>query len=374
MSALQSLLTEAGNKKKIVKLSQTTEISRERVHQLSEGAEPNLEELRILSDFFRIDLRDLLPPHPRHLALKLLFRSGGKVVDDVTSLALSRRIGYSMELLGGRKYPRPWWLQEFRRDSQKYGDAEANAEVFRKVFFGNDQVSPLFSLPDLAPEALGILVFIVRTNRFEGASAYIEDLPFIFLAESFPPRMLFTLAHEIGHLTAHHDPDKWSAIIDVQTETRPSATKNQAEFYAHAFASCLLMPREGIAITLRKIREMQQKANKELGDLELLLLSRIYGVSFYAAAKRCEDLGLLPTGGAASLNESISKQYGSPEKRAEAAGLPPRPKSEFPTMPIPLLKAALEKVRSGQISVGKASSILGLSIADLLAANAPRTN
>ena len=134
------------------------------------------------------------------------------------------------------------------------------------------------------------------------------------------------------------------------------------------------MPRQGLGITLRKIREMQQRPNKELGDLELLLLSRIYGVSFYAAAKRCEDLQLLPRGGAASLTESLTKEYGSPEKRAEAANLPPRPKSEFPKMPAPLLKAALDKVRSGQISVGKASSILGLSIADLLAANAPRTN
>jgi len=373
MNALQDILRTRNRKKDSV-LSQRTGISRERIDQLSKEAEPNLEELRVLAAFFRVDLRDLLPPHPRHGVFKLLFRSGGSEVDDATSSALSRRIGYSVELLGEGRGSRPAWIEKFRRDTQSYEDAEANAEQFRRLFLADDQLSPMFSLPELAPEALGTLIFIVRTSRFEGASAYVEGLPFIFLAETFGPRMLFTLAHEIGHLIAHHDPDKGSAIVDVQTETRPQASKNAPEFYAHAFASCLLMPRRGVAITLRKIREMQEQPNKELGDLELLLLARIYGVSFYAAAKRCEDLQLLPRGGAASLNESLTKEYGSAEKRAEAASLPPRPTSEFPKMPAPLLKAALDKVRSGQMSVGKASSILGLSIADLLAANAPRSN
>jgi hypothetical protein len=85
-------------------------------------------------------------------------------------------------------------------------------------------------------------------------------------------------------------------------------------------------------------------------------------------------LGLLPKGGAISLNEALKKKYGSPEKRAEAAGLPPRPEVRFPRLPPRLLRAAVEKVRSGEISVGKASSILGLSIADVLAVNAPRVN
>jgi len=162
-------------------------------------------------------------------------------------------------------------------------------------------------------------------------------------------------------------------VLDTQTEKR-AKTSNSAEFYAHAFASCLLMPQRGIGITLRKIREMQKGAEENLGDLEILLLSRIYGVSFYAAAKRCEDLSLLPKGGAISLNETLKKEYGSAEKRADAANLPPRADVLFPKMPPLLLKAATEKVRAGEISIGKASSILGLAIADLLTANASRMN
>jgi Zn-dependent peptidase ImmA (M78 family) len=373
MTTLQNLL-QSRNPKKDPDLYKRSGISADRIDELSRGAEPNLEELRTLADFFRIDLHDLLDPHPRHQSLSFLFRAGGKEVDEVTSSMLSRRISYSMDLLHAPSTSYAWWSSKFSRKNLNYQDAEDNAEIFRKLFLGDDQVSPIFGLADLAAEALGIFLFLVRTTRFEGASAYIEGLPFVFLAERFGPRMLFTLAHEIGHLIAHHDPNERFAVVDLQTEKRTKAAKSATEFYAHAFASCLLMPPQGIGITLRKIREMEDQPNRQLGDLELLLLARIYGVSFYCAAKRCEDLELLPRGGAASLNESLTKEYGSPEKRAEAANLPPRPQIQFPKMPSSLLRAALDKVRSGELSVGRASSILGLSIADLLATNAPRAN
>jgi len=373
MSSLQNVL-RGRDRKKDSELHRRTEISAERIEELASGVEANLEELRAVADFFRIDMHDLLPPHPRHHSFSFLFRTGGDEVDAVTSSALSRRIGYSMDLLGAPESRYAWWSNKFSRGSLSYEDAETNAETFRRLFLGDDQVSPILGLANLAAEALGIFLFLVRTPRFEGASAYVEGLPFIFLAERFAPRMLFTLAHEIAHLLAHHDPHEGFAVVDFQTEKRPQAAKSEAEFYAHAFASSLLMPRQGIGITLRKIRELEDKPNKQLGDLELLLLARIYGVSFYCAAKRCEDLELLPRGGAASLDESLRKEYGSAEKRADAANLPFRPEIQFPRMPSPLLKAAIDKVRSGQLSVGRASSILGLSIADLLAANAPRAN
>jgi Zn-dependent peptidase ImmA (M78 family) len=372
--ALRQLLHKR-NRARDEQLTSRTGLSRERISELETSSEPNLNELRVLADFFRIDLRDLLPPHPHHQSVDLLFRSSGKDVDEVTSSALSRRIGYSIELLGEQGVtPASSWIYKFRREGKTYIDAEHNAELFRAVFLDGDQVMPLHSLPKIAINEMGVLMFLVRSGRFEGASAYVDGLPFIFLAESFGPRMLFTLAHEIGHLIGHHDPHQSFAIVDAQTEKRTRDSKNTTEFYAHAFASCLLMPKSGIGVTLRKIREMLEGSNKELGDLEILLLSRIYGVSFYAAARRCEDLNLLPRGGAASLNETLNKEYGSPEKRAEAANLPARADLVFPKMPPALLKAATEKVRAGVISIGKASSILGLSIADLLAANAPRTN
>jgi Zn-dependent peptidase ImmA (M78 family) len=216
---------------------------------------------------------------------------------------------------------------------------------------------------------------VIKNSKIDGASAFIEGLPFVFVAERFPPRMLFTLAHEIGHLVAHHDPAASFAVLDTDEEcSGGKKRKNADEFYAHAFASCLLMPARGVGVALQKIRSMQSQTQDQVGDLEILLLSRIYGVSFHAAAKRCEDLSLLPKGGAASLAEAITKKYGSAEKRAEQANLPPRSRIDFPQVPEPLLLAALERVRAGELSIGKASAVLGLSISDLISANAPSTH
>ena len=117
---------------------------------------------------------------------------------------------------------------------------------------------------------------------------------------------------------------------------------------------------------------IQSTSQPELGDLEILLLSRIYGVSFYAAARRCEDLELLPKGGAASLEEKLNREFGSPEQRAKAVNLPERPFVEFPRIPEQLLDCRdCGKVKSGDMSVGRVSSILGISIADLIASNSP---
>src|SRR5205085_974958 len=112
----------------------------------------------------------------------------------------------------------------------------------------------------------------------------------------------------------------------------------------------------------------------QLGDIEVLLLSRIFGVSFVAAGRRCEDLRLLPRGGAQSLNDWLKKEFGSAEKRATSVGLPDRPQIDFPTFPKQLLDAALHGIRAGNLSIGKASSILGLSISDLLSLNEPTIN
>src|SRR5262249_5567392 len=110
------------------------------------------------------------------------------------------------------------------------------------------------------------------------------------------------------------------------------------------------------------------------GDLEISLLARIYGVSFYVAARRCEDLGLLPRGGAASLEHALRKKFGSAEKRGDMAQLPMRPEIVFQNVTEPLLVSAMEKIRSGDLSIGKASEALGISVIDLLKANAPIVN
>ncbi|MBP2292669.1 ImmA/IrrE family metallo-endopeptidase [Azospirillum rugosum] len=376
MDQLQELL-QAPNVD-VPKLSASTGISVERLSALASGAEPSLGELRKLSAALRLSINDFAPPNKTERDVNLLFRRAPVTGDEVPStaiLGMSKKMASSLDLLKKESSRAPQWFSEFKHHDNSVASAEENAFIFRSIFCGGDQLSPLLSLPRIAAEHMGAMVFVIRNSDLDGASAYFDGLPFIFVSARFRGRMLFTLAHEIGHLVAHHDPAQSFAIIDELIDVEgANPSQPDAERYADAFASALLMPSPSIGIALKKIRDIAKVSSDEVGDLELNYLARIYGVSFWAAAKRCEDLGIIPRGGAVSLNDYVKKKYGSAEKRAEEAGLPPRPEIDFPSVPRPLLKSAVEKVRAGELSIGRAAEIIGLSIADLITANAPTSH
>jgi Zn-dependent peptidase ImmA (M78 family) len=351
------------------KLREFSGINLDRLEQLAAGAEPSMAEARAVARVLKIELAEVLGTS-RQDQVDFLFRDTAAKSDLATVSRLSNRIAWSLDLLPERDIAGPWWLGQFDRSADSFETATRNAVQFRKLFFDDDQVSPFLHLPLLSANRLGILVFLLRINGVDGASAIFSGIPFIFLAEQFRPRMLFTLAHEIGHLIAHHDLGQTFAVVDLSAE-RPRKRKNVVESYAHAFASALLMPARGVAIALEQIRGLGKRLGEPIGDIELLLLSRIFGVSFYAAARRCEDLDLLPHGGAASLDHAVRKAHGSPEKRAEALNLPPRPELHFPRVPEPLLASAIDRIRRGELSIGRASEVLGFSISDLIEENVP---
>jgi len=360
-------------------LSGRTGINAARITEIAAGADANLNELRSLSSALGLSLDDLMPPDKGSESGRLLFRSAAlqhERTDPVALDRISRKMDYSLALVEGRGHASLGWLNEFANSGSTYLDAEKNAATFRRLFFEDDQVSPLFRLPQVAAHRMNVLLFTVKARAFDGASALIAGVPFVFVAERFPSRMLFTLAHEIAHLLSHHGNSGDFACVDKTTsdDSEFRASRRIEEQFAHAFASCLLMPAAGVGIALKKIREVHQIKGRSLGDVEVLFLSRIYGVSFAAAAKRCEDLRLLPRGGARSLDEHLKKEFGSAEKRAAALNLPEGPPIDFPPIPERLLAAAIEKIRSGEISVGRASALLGLSVSELFAVNAPAAN
>jgi Zn-dependent peptidase ImmA (M78 family) len=232
-------------------------------------------------------------------------------------------------------------------------------------------LSPFTSLPEIVAGKMGVLLFVVRNAEMDGASAYLNGIPFVFVSERFRPRMLFTLAHEVGHLIAHHHPDSESAIIDEDVESPANRANALVENYANAFASALLMPRPAVGVALQTIRRVARAADDSVGDIEVNYLARIFGVSFWAAARRCEDLQILPSGGAFALNEEVARRHGSAERRANELGLPPRLEIIFPTVPPTLLNSAVASIRAGDVSIGRVAGLLGLSVADMFDANAP---
>lgn len=373
MKSLSNALRASSRKSQ--EISNLTGISVARLGDLESGSIPSMSELRAVADVLGLRLDDFRAPTEQMNRAEMLFRdaimSGVPIGDEVIS-PLSRRIYESLSLiiragLGEEiLHNIPMWSGKFQTGVDS---AEENAAAYRRVFFEDDQICPLYSLPEIVEEKMKVVLLVSRFNSIDGSSGYMDGMPFIFLSPRFLPRMLYTLAHEVGHLILHHDSKKSAVVIDQDVHSpRPTADgRTHMEKEANAFASALLMPATGVGIALKTIRNMVSSgASENLGDLEISCLSRIFGVSFWAASIRCEQLNLLPKGGAYGLYKEVCRLYKSPEKRAEMANLPPRPEIRFPTVPIFLLKEAVRRIESGEISIGRAAEMLSMPIGDII--------
>ena len=355
------------------KLATKSGLNVDRLASIAAGEEASIAESRRIASALSIPLSFILLPSHNQERVELLFRRNlrEKHLDPNLIDLMSTRIAYSLELLEPTGQP----LSDIRIEKLSFESAEYAAEQFRRLFCEDDQVRPLMDLPEIATDELDVLLFVGNLKSFDGASAVIDEQPFVFVSTRFQPRMLFTLAHEIGHLVQHNVAQGMSesfAILERSAgSSRTVRSSRVGEAFADSFASCLLLPKLGLAHALRAIRDVFAVRQDAIGDVELLCLSRIFGVSFQVAARRCEDLDLLPSGGAVSLYEQLRKDYGSPEKRAQELSIPPRLEMKFSALPERLLRAAIRRIRDGEISIGKASGLLGVSMPDLIAANAP---
>ena len=369
MDRLRQMLSKPGTD--FVRLSSRSALSEERLSQLAGGADPTMAEVRALASALNMAIEDFAAPTQIESMTEMLFRSaavvGGQVDDDARA-SLSRRVADPLSFVMAQPNLNALWHSQFVRAA---GHEEQNAATFRRIFCGNDQLSPLIRLPKIVEDRMGILVLVVRTNAVDGASGYIEGVPFALIAaRSFTPRMLFTLAHELGHIILHHDPQTGGAIIDQVADWHHfGGGSDPREKEANEFASALLMPAPAVGIAVKTAREVLSIADEELGDLEINFIARLFGVSFAAAAIRCERLGLLPNGGAAALASAVKDEAGTAEIRGHSVGLPARAPIEFSYVPQALLRAAVKSVGAGDVSIGRAASALQISISELMAAN-----
>lgn len=344
----------------------------ERLQRIAAGDELSLSELRILSSSLKLPLGDLRSKRQKSPDLQVLFRRGLHQLDPYRAQvidALSREIAAVFDIANGLP-PNTAWIDHFPKAGQTKENVERFAQMFRERFFGNDQLGPFLSLPQVVSEQLGVFLIVAPNLPIEGASVRLNDYAFVLLApRSFRPRMLFTLAHEVGHFVAqHHSNSNEFADLDFEDEVGTwKVSHKPLEVFADAFASALLLPAAGVAEAIKTFREVN-KITGPLGDIEINFLSRFFGVSFEVAGRRCEDLGLMQRGAARAIYEKVAEAHKSPEKRAEEVGLPQRLDISFFTSPH-LLKAAVAKIQAGEISTGRAAEALHVAIADLFAAN-----
>jgi hypothetical protein len=126
-----------------------------------------------------------------------------------------------------------------------------------------------------------------------------------------------------------------------------------------------LLPSTAVGEALSQIREALSIRRDEIGDVEILLLARLYGVSFEVAARRCEDLSLIPPGGSSTFVQFVKARHGGPEKYADHLGLPPRSRVEIPRISRKLLDVAFSKSSREEVSISWLSQKLGVSIDEL---------
>jgi len=351
--------------------AQKSGLSPERLRQVDLGADATLSEMKRIAKMLRVPLSTFTeeaPPEP----IKMLFRQTlvqREVVKKSSIELLSAQIrdvlAFSAELPSDLS-----WLNHFHGLEAKTSSAERLAAIFRKIICRTDDCEPLQNLSQIAAE-LGIFILFCRDSTIEGVSAIVDNRAFIFIGpQTFAPRMLFTLGHELGHLVAHHSrPGESFALFDseIEGDTIDGQSTREDEKFADAFASSLLLPREGVVRFLKTLRG-QLNSSGPLGDIEILWLARFYNLGFEVTARRCENLGLLPKNGARALYQKLVDEFGNPEKRADQLNLPPRERIRIDPSPV-LLDLAVKKIRSGSLSMGKAAELLNMPATILFAAN-----
>jgi Zn-dependent peptidase ImmA (M78 family) len=344
----------------------------DRLSRIVEGEDASLAEMRKLSKALRIPLSTLVAEDQEEgqerVSVLLRQTLDQREHDTTSSMAIiSEQLRDIFEVAAGIPTQNNW-LDLFRDLQASVEQAENFAAIFRRAFAQLDDYDS-FSFLSQTLEELGVLVAFGRDPQTEGVSAFAGGHAVILLApRSFRPRMLFTLAHETGHLVARHGQrNEDFAFMDSEVGGGIGAGRQNDERFADAFASSLLLPRSGVLRTLELVRQ-HFRATGPLGDVEILALSRIYNVSFEVAARRCEYLGLLPGRGARALYQRISDDFGNPERRAEELGLAPR--GEIPMQTSPSLVAeAARLVRDGRLSAGRAAELVNVPVTMLFAAN-----
>jgi Zn-dependent peptidase ImmA (M78 family) len=348
----------------------------DRVRLIMAGSPPRLSEVRAISAGLRISKHFLAPVRKAGRSgedLRMLFRSAPKASDtlDLTAERVSDYVEAALSVLRPRAAP-PEWLGRFSVEEESYRSARKLAIKFRQECLGIDIEEPLLDLPQRVARMEGIVLAPLRESRFEGISLSRSNYFFVFVSPRFSGRMLFTLAHELGHVLAHRARLDESPIMEGSTSIGNFRKAKKSERFVDAFASCLLLPEHGVLGFLTVFRnERRMPLDAPLGDVEILLLARFYGVSFEVAAHRCEDLRLLPVGGAFSMAEHLRKHHKSPEKRADEIGLPAREPVRFPSISHELGRELARRIADADVSIGWASDHFNVSVSELMEMHRP---
>lgn len=134
---------------------------------------------------------------------------------------------------------------------------------------------------------------IVGEILFEDGNPIVKINP---IKNDYPPRMRFTLAHEIGHYCLHSAKSKKGFIDSQKTMSRTESYWDPYESEANSFAAQLLMPKQLILTEGQKTIDKYKNETSEDGIPMKIFIDKIaekFGVSSQAMGYRLKNLGII---------------------------------------------------------------------------------
>lgn len=343
------------------RLSRRSGIEEQRLLDLSAGSVPTIAELKAISDALKLSIPSLLEATERIGIADLRFRksrSSSLSAAEVRIFSVINCIQRHVSNVPSRKIPS---LTASLNDGRTI---ELAALALREKLVTDELLlDPIPNLAIALDEAEIAHVIRLKNLPVHGAAMRLDETAFVFVASQFPPRSLFSLAHEIGHLVFGHLPPG-GTIIDADT-IGSFKDGNDEERLCDCFAAALLIPAESLVRFLRIIRSRYGLDRKSISSTEVMHVSSYFGTSFLVAAFRFEQLELLPPGGAIALQREVSKQHGTPEKLAALGGIPKRNEIEIPVVSEKLKNKLVQAIEDGNLSIGFLADSFGLSVSEM---------
>lgn len=191
----------------------------------------------------------------------------------------------------------------------------------------------------------------------EFGSAMLVNVAYGKPDDVVPGRLNFTAAHEYAHLLIDSD----RAPVDMSDYARD---RRPFEQRANAFAAAFLMPREGMVSELERL-----SWGGQIDPSYVLHLSVVFGASYDATLWRLQNLGLISPTQRESLDEKFRGRqrwikllgYEDVYDEQQRAWYVPEREIRFPS---DYRFLVLKAYRDGQISAGRAASLLSMDRQD----------
>lgn len=339
----------------------------QRANAILKGADPNIDEVRLISKKFKIPARnliaDLMLAGDPNFRLRENFKSLVKNEGSFEALDLATRAEYLSTVMPRINKARTSF--DIPIADRDFRSAEELAAICRSNIFGVGPTDIVKDLDYLIYRIPNMYIVPLNLRRVEGAMISYNEIYFAFLAERNDARMRFTLAHELCHYFIDFTENETGGWFDSDILHNYSVEHRISENFANTFASAFLMPAEAVGFVLQSLREKFNITNDDISDLEIALIGQTFGVNFQVAGRRLEDLKLLERGSSASLYSSIRKRFKSPDELLRALGFLTPEKQKWDDAKKIIVRSCRTAVINGEASIGRISEVLDMRLIDV---------